>query len=118
MNRIKTTALAAAAILVGSFAQAGEIELTKPIAAASLHEPGVDMVVYYTEAANGYDVVATYIETQEPAQPYRMIMTLNDGDNVTFHLPGYKDTNYTFVRSGETVRVTSETTTDFAQLAQ
>lgn len=99
--------IALAAGLITAPAIAAEIELTKEIQGASIHETGVDMVVYYTKDGERLEVVATYVEDGDAANPNRMRMGLMDGDNVTFALPGRMETNYTFSRAGQTVRVKS-----------
>lgn len=67
------------------------------------------MVVYYTENGAAVEVVATYIETNDPTTPLRMRMTLNEGDRVSFGLPGFRNSSFTFQRSGTQVTVRSET---------
>jgi hypothetical protein len=107
MTRFASMLTVAASLTVATFAEAGEIALSQPIQAASLHDKGVDMVVYYTDETSHFEVVATYV-TAPAAEPRRMRMGLTDGDSVRFALPGQPSTVYTFARAEETVTVTSE----------
>lgn len=111
-----TFAMTAAAIFAATSALAGEITLNAEMEAASLHEAGVDMVVYYTDADTHFEVVATYVEPMAKDEPLRMRMGLNDGDKVTFALPEHPATNYTFARNGATVSVNAVPSGD--QIAQ
>ncbi len=95
----------AAAIFAATSVFAGEITLNAEMEAASLHEAGVDMVVYYTDADTHYEVVATYVEPRAKDEPLRMRMGLVDGDEVTFALPMLPETAYTFARKGTVVSV-------------
>jgi hypothetical protein len=97
------------AVFASTALYAGQIELTQPMQGASLREPGIDMVVYYTEKGDALEVVATYIDTGKPTEPLRLRMALNDGDNVTFGLPGFRHTAFNFERSADRVTVRSET---------
>ena len=86
MKRALIAFATAAAMFATGSAHAANIELTKEIQGASIHEDGVDMVVYYTHAGEAFEVVATYVEDGDAATPYRMRMALRDGDSVTiFH---------------------------------
>ncbi len=61
MPRTFTAIAPAMTIAFSTIAQAAEVELARPIQAGSLHENGVDMVVYYTNQDQVLDVVATYV---------------------------------------------------------
>ena len=103
------------ALFSGTLTQAGEIELSKPIQGASLHDGGIDMVVYYTDHSTHFEVVATYVENDHPDHPSRLRMRMQDGDDVTFSLSGLTETRYAFARNGEIVRVTSITDPRYAE---
>lgn len=105
-------AMTAAALFAATHVFAGEIKLNTAMEAASLHEAGVDMVVYYMDADTHFEVVATYVEPTAKDEPLRMRMGLNDGDQVTFSLPEHPATNYTFARTGATVSVNAVPTGD------
>lgn len=97
---------------------AGEIKLTKEIQGASLHEDGVDMVVYYTKEGEIFEVVATYLTDDSADGPARIRMGLMNSDRVTFALPGRPEMNYTFFRHGSTVRVETTPTGAAPRLAK
>lgn len=102
--------LAAALCLAAGAASADQIDLLKPMQAASLHEGQVDMVVYYLDAGDRLDVFATYAPNREPFEPARLRMSLADGDAVRFGLPGERQVIYGFARTGTTVSVTADPT--------
>ncbi len=109
---IKT--LTVLAVLAPVSAGAGEISLTAPMQGATLHEAGLDMSVYFTEASGGYEVVATYVSAN--ATPNRIRMLLTDGDNVSFSLPGHNNVVYNFNRNQTKVGVTAEQVQQYATL--
>lgn len=109
LTRTLTAIATAMTILTTTAAHAGDVELTRPIQAGSLHEPGADWVIYYTPQDDALKVVATFAKTASPDQPQRMIMVMHDGDQVRFHLPGLPETTYTFARADQTIRITSRT---------
>lgn len=88
-------------------ASADTINLTAPLQAASLHDGDVDMVVYYLEHKDHFEVVATYLDQATIDQPSRLRMGLGDGDATTFSLPGLTHVSYSFERSGNSVSVTA-----------
>lgn len=96
---------ALASLFLATSATAGEIVLEAEIQAASLNDGGVDVVVYYVEQPDHFEVVATYVEKSDPTAPARMRMALTDGTSATFALPGLPGTAYTFSRAGDEVRV-------------
>ena len=95
-----------AASLIAAAAAAGEITLEREIQAGSLHDGGVDMVVYYVDQHDHFEVVATYVS--DTTQPARIRMGLMDGDATTFGLPGFAGRTYSFSRTGDIVRVRSD----------
>lgn len=106
-----TRLLATALVLGAGTAAADQITLTKAMQAASLHEGGVDMVVYFLEETDHFQVVATYAPNkQEPFEPARMRMGLTDGDSVRFGLPGEPQVIYSFARTGDVVTVAADLT--------
>jgi hypothetical protein len=118
MTRPLTAIATALAILTTTTAHAGDVSLTRPIEAGTLHEHGADVVIYYTPEGDALKVVTTYAKTTAPDQPQRMIMLMGDGDRVSFHLPGLPETRYTYARAGETVRVFTRETVRLAQTAK
>jgi hypothetical protein len=78
---------------------------TRPIEAVSLHDGPFDMVAYYLPTGDGsFDVTATFV-ADIGADPMRIVMTLADGDDVAFALPGYPHALYRFAREGVTLEV-------------
>lgn len=86
-------------------ANADTISLYAPMQAASLHTGGVDMVVYYLDHDDHFEVVATYADGAEPFDPARLKMALVDGDDVNFGLPGQPQVSYGFTRDGDVVEI-------------
>lgn len=105
---MKTLIAAAALALTAAPALANEIVLEEAMAGATLHQSGVDMSVYWTEAEAGYEVVATFLPQMADAAPARLIMTLAEGDDVSFGLPGTLTHTYTFARTEAGVTVAAE----------
>jgi hypothetical protein len=97
------------ALFLASPALAEEATVRRPIEAGSLHEGRLDMVVYYVPVDGDLlEVIATYAP-KGGGEPMRVVMGLSDRDSVAFSMPGYRDSLYTFSRSGETVTVSSGT---------
>jgi hypothetical protein len=67
------------------------------------------MVAYYVPVAGGaLEVTATFaVHEPQPdtdtVPPMRIVMALDDGDDVAFAMPGYPQALYRFARSGEAV---------------
>lgn len=110
-----TLAFAAGA---AGLARADEIALERPMQAASLHDGGIDMVVFYLDRADHFEVVATYATVEAPDAPARLRMGLADGDAVSFALPGERHVQYSFARDGETVRVEARPTARDVAMAE
>ncbi len=102
---MKTILAAAALALTSGAALADAVTLTAPDASATLHEDKIDMNVYWTERAEGYELVATYLTGLTNEAPARLVMLLEDGDNVTFGLPGAPGYHFSFIRAGDAVSV-------------
>lgn len=98
----------ASALLTSTAAMADEITLEREIQAGTLHEATLDMVVYYLDRDDHFEVVATYATHAMPEDPSRIRMALAEGDEVTFGLPGQRGQVYTFSRSGDAVNVRSQ----------
>lgn len=99
---ILTTLLATATSFA---AQAETITLSTPLAGATLHSDDVDMSVYWTKSGDAYEVVAFYAPRGEGAAPQKLQMLLENGDHVTFSLPGFSGTQYSFERTAGTLTV-------------
>lgn len=118
MNRFIISIAAAAAIFSTTPVHAAEIELSREIQGASIHEDGVDMVVYYTRAGDLLQVVATYVAEDDARSPSRIRMGMADGDRVKLALPGRKGLHYAFSRTGDSVRVVTEPVSGSIKIAQ
>lgn len=106
---MRKAVLAALVVLSAGAAQADVVEISRPLAGATLNDAGIGMSVYWTEEADGgFNVVATYASLNGAYQPNRISMLLKDGDTVSFGLPERSDAYYTFERSGDMVRVSGE----------
>lgn len=87
---------------------AGEVRTATPMQAQSIATPAVDMVAYFVPVdGDGFEVTATWLGAEDDA-PSRLVMRLQDGDRVSFALPGHKDTLYTFVRDFDAVSISAE----------
>lgn len=94
-------------------AQAEEVTVSRALAAASLHEGALDMVAYWTEATDGaLEVTATFRDRATNDEPMRIVMPMQDGDALSFAMPGYDRSLYSFARSGEEIRISVETGPD------
>jgi hypothetical protein len=86
---------------------AEEITVRRPIEGGSLHEGRLNMVVYYVPVdTNRLEVTATFAP-KGGGDPLRVVMGLADRDSVTFSMPGYRGSLYTFSRSGDEVMVST-----------
>ncbi len=104
--RIRLTVLTAGILASAAMpAAADSIRLEGPMAAASLFDGGVDMVVYYLAHRDDFEVVATYALHDGHSDPARLRMGLSDGDRVSFGLPGVSGVSYTFSRAGALISV-------------
>lgn len=104
-----SAALATAVLAAPALAE--QMIMTRAIEAASLHEGPLDMVAYYVPTEGGaLKVTATFAayepqpETAYP-EPMRIVMALDDGDDVSFAMPGYPQALYRFTRAAEAVTV-------------
>lgn len=100
----------AVACCVALPAVADSIRLEKAEQAASLHQAGVDMVVYYIDMDEHFDVVATFNDGTKSYLPARLRMSMNEGDGVTFTVPGRPEISFRFERSGNVVEVRNRNT--------
>ncbi len=87
---------------------ADQTVMTRPIEAGVLATEDLNLVAYYTPAAQDglLEVTATWAAT-DGGEPRRLVMGLQDGDQVSFSLPGHMDTRFTFSREEEVVRITA-----------
>lgn len=87
-------------------AQAEEVTISQPLAAGSLHEGTLDMVAYWLEVAEGaLEVTATFRDPATDMEPMRVVMPMQDGDSLSFGMPGYPYQLYTFARRQSEVTI-------------
>jgi hypothetical protein len=100
-----------AALFLTTPALAEDATVGRPIEGGSLHEGGLDMVVYYVPVDGGRLEVTATFAPKGGGDPLRVVMGLADGDSVAFSMPGHQDSLYAFSRSGEKVTVSTEADT-------
>jgi hypothetical protein len=98
-----------AALFLATPAFAEKATIGCPIDGGSLHAGRLDMVVYYVPVDGDLLEVTATFAPKGGGDPLRVVMGLADRDSVTFSMPGYRDSLYTFSRSGEEVTVATET---------
>ena len=92
-------------------AQAEEVTISQALAAGSLHEGALDMVAYWLDGPDGaLELTATFRDRATDDEPMRIVMPMQDGDALSFGMPGYPSLLYTFARvqSGVTISVVSK----------
>lgn len=108
MRTVMKPILAAALLAATSGAAlADDVTLATPGTGATLREGPVDMSVYWTERAEGYELVATYLTGLDNEEPARLVLLMQDGERATLGLPGAPGYHFTFRRCGDTVSVSS-----------
>ncbi len=71
-------------------ARADEVTISHALAAGSLHEGALDMVAYWLEGPNGaLELTATFRDRATDDEPMRIVMPMQDGDALSFGMPGY-----------------------------
>ena len=89
-------------------ATAGEIRTATPLEATSLATDNLHVVAYFVPAAGDfYEVTATWVDAEGSA-PQRLVLSLDDGERVSFALPGHEETLFTFAREIDALAVSSE----------
>jgi hypothetical protein len=100
--------LASAVTVMALPALADDIRTTQPIEAGSLATDDLSLVAYFVPLADdGYEVTATWIGVDD-TEARRLVMRLDEGDNVSFSLPGYEDTLFTFNREFDALNISAE----------
>ncbi len=94
-------------------AHAEEVTISRALAAGSLHEGPLDMVAYWLEVPGGaLEVTATFRDPATDDEPMRIVMPMQDGDALSFGMPGYEGALYSFARSGKEISISVEITPD------
>jgi len=107
----KTFMLAAMlGVVLSAPAYAEEVTLSKAMGAGSLHEGPLDMVAYWVDGPEGsLELTATFRDRETEDEPMRVVMPLQDGDALSFGMPGYRGTLYSVARTGRTISMSVET---------
>ena len=87
-------------------AHADTIVLSAPMAGGTVHTDDVDMSVYWTPSDEAFEVVALYVPVGADTAPQKLQMRLDNGDSVTFGLPGFDGATYNFERNADSLTVT------------
>lgn len=104
MNMLKSLPTALLGLTLATGALAESTTMSKAIQAGSLHEGPLDMVAYWIPLEDeGYEVTATFIGRVTGNEPMRVVMKLEEGDEVAFSMPGHQAALYRFTRSGDVV---------------
>lgn len=109
-------AIAAAAAAFATSVSAESIRLVRPSQAESLNSGGVSMTVYYLGHSDPLEVVATFGDQESVKPASQLRMSLVDGDDIEFTIPGRPDVSFQFARSGSLIEVRSNPT-DLGSLA-
>lgn len=116
--RIAATAATAAATALAlgvATAQADSLTLPAEMAGGTLGHAGVDMSVFWVAQPGGYAVTARYVTPTAVEGEAQLRMLLQDGDVVSFGLPGVGGQHYSFAAQGGAITVTA--TRSWMQLA-
>ena len=97
--------LAAAFVALPVAAAAETVTLSAPLQAATVHHATVDMSVYWTKSGEALEVVAHYASKANPEDTGRLVLALNEGDDVLFGLPGQAGQLFGFSRHGDALTV-------------
>lgn len=74
------------------------ITVDSPMQAVSLHKGGVDMVVYYPDEEDHFQLLASDLDCADAATSARIRMAQSDGTRVSFNQPGVSLVSYRFER--------------------
>lgn len=109
MLKVISTTIIGLSLATGALAETAT--MSTPLQAGSLHQGPLDMVAYWVPLeGQGYEVTATFIGRLAGDEPMRVIMNLEEGDDVAFSMPGYRTALYHFVRSDDAVDVSVSST--------
>jgi hypothetical protein len=104
---LQIIAVAAVATAFATAASAQSTTLVRPSQAESLKSGGVSMTVYYLARSKPIEVVATFGERKSARPASQLRMSLLDGDDIEFIIPGRPDVSFQFARSGSLIEVRS-----------
>ena len=111
MRLFAVSALLGATLMTS--AQAEEVTISHALAAGSLHEGALDMVAYWLEGPDGaLELTATFRNRATNDEPMRIVMPMQDGDALSFGMPDYEASLYSFARAGKEVTISVEVLPD------
>lgn len=111
LKLISTSTIIGLSMAAGALAETAT--MSSPIQAGSLHEGPLDMVAYWVPLEDAaFEVTATFIGRVSGDEPMRIVMKLEDGDDVAFAMPGYQMAQYRFARDGHAVDVSVAVSTE------
>lgn len=102
MKNLTLAALIAAAPFA---AAAEELNLSSPADGGVIQTDRADMSVYWTPEGDMFEVVAAYVSADGSVPVRDLRLQLDDGDAVTFALPGLDNAVFRFERNAETLTV-------------
>ncbi len=116
MKAFALAALLGATLTAPAYAE--DVTISRALAAGSLHEGALDMVAYWTEGSDGaLEVTATFRDRATDDEPMRIVMPMQNGDALSFGMPGYQDSLYSFARSGQAISISVQVEPDTIALA-
>lgn len=91
-------------------AVAEPLVLSAPMSGGTVLSEAADLSVYWLPAGDAIEVVAHYVTADTAQTPQRLRMRLEEGDNVTFGLPGVRGVVYGFRHEAGALVVTPSRT--------
>ena len=83
------------------------VTLDQPSQSANIQHDGVALAMRYQFIEGQMEVTATF---QDGGKPHRVVMRMDDGESLTFALPGQGGSLYSFARRGDALTARVETT--------
>jgi hypothetical protein len=109
---LATAVLLSATASLAQEAAASEVEavtISRALAAGSLHDGPLDMVAYWLDGEDGaLELTATFRDRATDDEPMRIVMPMQDGDALSFGMPGYRGVLYSFARTGREISISVE----------
>lgn len=105
---MKALTLSALIAIAPVAAIADSLTLSAPMSGGTVHADTVDMSVYWLPSDTAFEVVAQYVDRNRETAPQRLRMRLEQGERVSFGLPGQTGTVYAFARSATALTVTAQ----------
>lgn len=106
MKKIVLSAIFSLAIAAPAAAEV--TSLSAPLQAGSLHTGALDMTAYRVDLPDGAHEVTATFRARTGGEPQRVVMRLEDKDEVHFSMPGASQTVYTFARLADVVEISAE----------